>query len=126
MIAVALQGGGHGHDAGATELLGLPKRRPAPEGKPCRNDGVREHLDQGTGEDEVLFDEAFVGPGSPIPPGGDVGARDYRSGSTRSLSMSFQRPLVGAPFGAASGRSRVTEPFEVGVRERAGNGGSSV
>ena len=52
---------------------------------------VREDLDQGAADDEILLDLPLVGPGNDIAPGDDVLRRDHSSGSGARRTMMHQR-----------------------------------
>ena len=77
------------------------------KGQATRQLGNPVQLDDGTADDEILLDLRVEQPGSLRAPGRDVVPRDHASGSTSTLTMSFQPGRRTAPAVLAARRNGV-------------------
>src|SRR5436305_4258078 len=83
-------------------------RSPAAKNQPFGNLGLPEHFDQGSADDQVLFDLSICRPRRLLPPFGHEGGRDQSSASTVVLTATRQRRSLGVPRMGAAGARGVT------------------
>ena len=98
------------------DILGVPRGRrqvelvergTAAEGERPGENRIREYLDQGPADDEVLLDLEVLVPGRLRPPLGDVVPWDHASASMLAFTNSRQSCDRGASVASAPGRSFV-------------------